>query len=184
MKQNNRPFLWNFSLREAMLLGFCATFIVLTRAALRLHFSIPGHSMFFMMFFLLMSRAAVPKLGSSTLVGLISGLVCMLLGMTKMGPLIIANFILPGVIVDIACALFPGALTKWWTCLAIGVIASASKNVSSIGLDLLLGMEREIILQHVLVTTAGSVLFGGLGSLLAPAVIKRLQANRLIPTPE
>ena len=184
MKQNSRPFLWNFTLREAMLLGFCATFIVLTRAALRLHFSLPGHSMFFMMFFLLMARASVPKLGASTLVGLIAGLVCMLLGMTKMGPLIIANFVLPGVIVDAACALFPGALARWGACLAIGVLASASKNITGIGLDLLMGMEREIIFQHVLVTTFGSALFGGLGSLLAPPVIRRLQANRLIPTPE
>lgn len=183
MTENNRPFLWNFTLREAMLLGFCATFIVLTRAALRLHFSLPGHSMFFLMFFLLMSRAAVPKPGSSTLVGLISGLVCMLLGMTKMGPLIIANFILPAIIVDGACALFPAALNRWSACLAIGLLASVSKNFSAIGLDLLLGMEREIILQHVLVTTAGSALFGGAGSLLAPPVIKRLRANRLIPGP-
>ncbi len=73
-------FLWGrFTLREALLLGFCATFIVLTRAALRIHFSLPGHSMFFLIFFLLMARGCVPKIGAPTLVGIIAGLVCMML---------------------------------------------------------------------------------------------------------
>ena len=53
----------------------CRNLLAAARAALRLHFSLPGHSMFFMMFFLLMARGCVPKVGSSTLVGLISGLI-------------------------------------------------------------------------------------------------------------
>lgn len=176
-------FLWgSFTLREALLLGFCATFIVLTRAALRIHFSLPGHSMFFLLFFLLMARGCVPKIGASTLVGIIAGLVCMLLGMTKMGPLILANFILPAIIVDIAGIIYPRMPASYLACLVVGVLASASKAISGVGLDLLLGMETEIIMQHVLITAAGSVLFGGAGSLLVPAVVRRLQANKLIPS--
>jgi hypothetical protein len=176
-------FLWgSFTLREALLLGFCATFIVLTRAALRIHFSLPGHSMFFLMFFLLMARGCVPKVGASTLVGIIAGLVCMMLGMTKMGPLIVANFILPAIIIDIAGIIFPRMPASYFACLVVGIVASASKAVSGIGMDLLLGMETEIIVQHVFLTMAGSAGFGALGSLLVPAVVRRLQANRLIPS--
>jgi len=183
MNKDNH-FLWgSFTLREALLLGFCATFIVLTRAALRIHFSLPGHSMFFLMFFLLIARGFVPKIGAATLVGIIAGLVCMMLGMTKMGPLILVNFILPAVIVDICGSIYPALPGSYVACLLVGIIASASKAVSGIGMDLLLGMESEIILQHVLLTTAGSAAFGALGSLPVPAVIRRLQANRLIPAP-
>ncbi len=182
MKQDIR-FLWSsFTLREALLLGFCATFVVLTRAALRLHFSLPGHSMFFLMFFLIMARGCVPKIGSSTLVSLISGLICMLLGMTKMGPLILANFILPGIIVDIGAIIYSRIPTSYAACLLVGILASASKAVSGIGMDLLLGMEGRIITQHVVVTTIGSTIFGGLGALLVPSVIRRLQTNKLIPS--
>lgn len=181
--QSNIRFLWtSFTLREALLLGFCATFVILTRAALRLHFSLPGHSMFFMMFFLLMARGCVPRVGAPTMVGLISGLICMLLGMTKMGPLILANFVLPGVIVDIGGIIYPRMTTSFIACLVIGTIASASKNISGIGLDMLLGMEREIIIRHLIITTIGSALFGSLGSLLVPPVIRRLQANNLVPS--
>ncbi len=182
MKQDIR-FLWtSFTLREALLLGFCATFVVLTRAALRLHFSLPGHSMFFMMFFLLMARGCVPKIGSSTLVGLISGLICMLLGMTKLGPLILVNFILPAVVVDIAGTIYRRLPASYVACLLIGIIASASKAVTGIGIDVLMGMENRIIMQHILITTIGSTVFGGLGSLLVPPVIRRLRANKLIPS--
>lgn len=183
MKKENM-FLWGrFTLREAMLLGFCATFIVLTRAALRIHFSLPGHSMFFLIFFLLIARGCVPKIGASTLVGIISGLVCMLLGMTKMGPLIIANFILPALIIDIAGAFYPQLPASYPACLLAGILASLSKAVTGIGLDLLLGLEEEIIMQHILLTSLGSACFGAAGSLLVPSVIRRLRANRLIPEP-
>jgi len=154
----------------------------LTVTALRIHFSLPGHSMFFMMFFLIISRACVPKIGAATLVGLISGLVCMMLGMTKLGPLIVANFVLPAIIVDIGGAVYPRMVTSWAACLLVGIVASASKNVSGIGIDFLMGMETEIILQHAIITTFSSVFFGVLGSLLALPVVRRLQANKLIPT--
>jgi len=181
----NNHFLWgSFSLREALLLGFCATFIVLTRAALRIHFSLPGHSMFFLMFFLVMARGCVPKLGASTLVGIIAGLVCMLLGMTKMGPMILANFILPAIVVDIACLIYPRLPASYPACLAVGALASASKAISAAGLDLMLGMETELMLQHVLLTIASGAAFGALGALPVPAVVRRLQANRLIPSPQ
>jgi hypothetical protein len=171
-----------FSLREALVLGFCATFIVLTRAALRLHLSLPGHSMFFLMFFLIMARGCVPKVGATTLVGLISGLVCLMLGMAKMGPLILANFVLPAVVVDLAGAIYPRLVTSYLACLVVGMLAAASKNVSAVGIDLLMGMEKAIILRHLVITTVSSAIFGALGALLVPPVVRRLQANNLIPS--
>ena len=72
--------------------------------------------------------------------------------------------------------------TSYIACFVTGIIASASKNKSGIGLDILLGMEREIIIQHLIITTVGRAVFGSLGSLLVPPVIRRLQANKLIPS--
>lgn len=57
MQSNEQVFLWRrFTLREGILLGFCATFIILMRAGLRLHLHLPGHVMFFAMFFFLLAR--------------------------------------------------------------------------------------------------------------------------------
>ncbi len=182
MTQEVRFLAWRFTLREALLLGFCATFIVLTRAALRLHFSLPGHSMFFLTFFLLMARACVPKIGAATLVGLIAGIVCMLLGMAKLGPLILANFVLPAMIIDVGCTIYGRTVTSAVACLLVGLVASASKGASGIGLDYLMGMETGLIARHVLIATMGSAFFGSLGAILVPPVARRLQANKLIPS--
>ena len=58
-----------FSIQDVLFLGFCATFIVITRAALRLHLNVPGHAMFFTMFLLILSQACVPRLGAATITG-------------------------------------------------------------------------------------------------------------------
>ncbi len=175
---------WRFTLREALLLGFCATFIVLSRASLRLHFSLPGHTMLLMTFFLLLARGLVPKLGAATLVGVISGIVCVLLGMTKAPPLVVTNFVLPGVIVDVAALVFPRVAASYPGAIATGVVASIGKGVSAAGMDVLMRMDREIVLRHVAITTLAGMAFGAIGAALVPPVVKRLQANGLIPAPE
>jgi hypothetical protein len=179
--RNLRFLWWNFTLREAMLLAFCATFIILTRAALRLHLGLPGHSLFFQAFFLLMARACVPRVGAPTLVGLISGLVGLLLGLSKAGPLVVVNFVLPAVIVDVACAVHPRTGVSYVACALVGVAMSASKSVSGIALDYLMGMRAEVLVGHVLLTTASGAAFGAIGASLVPPVVRRLRANRLIP---
>ncbi len=173
---------WRFTLREGLLLAFCATFIVLTRASLRLHLGLPGHAMFFLIFFLIMARGCVPKVGAPTLVGLISGLVALLLGMTKAGPLVLTNFVLPAIIVDLAGALYPRMVTSHVACVIVGIVASAFRGFTSATLDYLMGMETEIAVRHVLVTMGSGAIFAVLGASLVPPVIRRLQANNLIPT--
>ncbi len=182
--EKNTTFLWNrFTLREALLLGFCATFIVITRAALRMKLNLPGHSMFFMMFFLVMARGCVPKLGASTLVGLIAGIVSFMLGMGKNGPLIMANFVMPALFVDGAAIFYPALPARLIPCIVIGALASATKAITGVTLDILMGIEQEIIVQHIVITTTFSSLFGAAGAALVPSVVRRLQANRLIPRP-
>ncbi len=184
MNQDVRFLGWRFTLREAILLGFCATFVVLTRAALRLHLSLPGHSMFFLVFFLLVARGCVPKMAASTLVATIAGLVCMLLGMAKMGPLILANFILPAAVIDLACWARPRLVTSVPGCLLVGALAAAMKSASALGIDTLTGMEPDLILRHVVVANAWSVGFGVAGAAFVPAVVRRLQANGLVASPQ
>ncbi len=67
LKRWDDYFLKRFVLRDAIFLGFCAIFIVITRAGLRLHFNIPGHAMFFMCFFLLLAAGCVPKMWAATM---------------------------------------------------------------------------------------------------------------------
>ncbi|GFO59303.1 hypothetical protein GMST_16280 [Geomonas silvestris] len=179
--KTERIYLWRrFTLREAVLLCFCATFIVLTRAGLRLHLHMPGHVMFFTMFFMLLARGFVPKLGSVTLVGLLTSLTSVLLGMGASGPIVLVKFLLPAVLVDLAGFLVPGFVTSALGCLAVGVFASITRAGVSTGVEYLMGMEEEIIIGKALISAGFSGLWGGLGSLAVPAIIRRLRLNGLI----
>ncbi len=178
---NERVFLWRrFTLREGLLLGFCATFIILTRAGLRLHLHLPGHVMFFTMFFFLLARGCVPKIGAATLVGVIVSLASFLLGMGTKGPAVFVKFLLPALLVDLAGALFPAFVTSMVACLLVGAVAAAVRALSDTWLEWLSGMEEEVILRKTVVTACMFALYGGLGSLAVPSIVRRLRKNGLI----
>jgi hypothetical protein len=178
---SERSYLWNrFTLREAVLLCFCATFIVLTRAGLRLHLHLPGHVMFFTMFFFLLARGCVPKVGSATLVGLITSLASVLLGMGSSGPMVLVKYLLPALVVDLAGFLFPSFVTSMLACAAVGLLAAALRAVTNSGVELWLGMEEEIMLRKAAITALMNGTFGGLGALAVPSIIRKLRANGLI----
>jgi len=183
--KNTVNFLWNrFSMREALLLGFCATFIVLTKATLRMKLGISGHSMFFLMFFLLLARGIVPKTGAATLVGLLAGGISIAFGLAHKGPVIMLNFVLPALIVDLAGILLPNLTSRYLTCILVGGIAAASKGLSGALLEMFAGAPTKIVLTKAVIEGMGGVFFGLLGALPVPAIIRKLQTNRLIANPD
>lgn len=174
-------YLWNrFSLREAILLGFCATFVILTRAGLRLHLQLPGHVMFFTMFFFLLARGCVPKIGSATLVGLITSLASVLLGMGKGGPVVLVKFLLPALVVEAAGAISPAFVNSMLACAVVGISASVIRAGASVAVEWLIGMEEDIMLKKAIFAAAMNGLYGGLGALAVPSIIRRLRKNGLI----
>jgi hypothetical protein len=178
----DRYFLKRFSLKDAIFLGFCATFIVITRAGLRLHLNIPGHAMFFMCFFLLLSVGCVPRMWSATIVGLVAGMVAMLLGMGQGGPLMLLRFVIPAVIVDCSRLVYPRLAGSYVACAVVGLIAAASRFVTIILPDMLAGMEWGVVVGHAVTSTAMGMGFGALGSLMVPAIVRRLRVHNLIET--
>jgi hypothetical protein len=180
MNRWDRYFLKRFSLKDAIFLGFCATFIVITRAGLRLHLNIPGHAMFFMCFFLLLAVGCVPKMWSATIVGLVGGLVAMMLGMGQGGPLMLLRFLFPAIIVDCARLVYPRLTTNYPACAFIGVLAAASRFVTIVVPDLLAGMDWAVTSGHAVTSTVMGMGFGGLGALMVPAIVRRLKMHNLI----
>lgn len=180
--KRNVNFLWDrFSMREALLLGFCATFIVLTKATLRMKLGISGHSMFFMIFFLLLARGIVPKTGASTLVGLLAGALSVALGLAHKGPIIMLNFLLPALVIDFVGILLPRFSTGFLLCVFVGGLAAATKGITEAVILAFTGAPLDTIILKGVIDGAWALLFGSLGSLPVPAIIRKLRTNRLIP---
>jgi hypothetical protein len=176
----DRYFFSRFSLKDAIFLGFCATFIVITRAGLRLHLNIPGHAMFFMCFFLLLAVGCVPKMWAATIVGFVAGIVAILLGMGQGGPIMLLKFLFPAIIVDCCRLIYPRLATSFVACAIVGLVAAASRFVTIVVPDLLAGMEWQIIAGHAVVTTAMGMGFGAIGASMVPAIVRRLKAHQMI----
>jgi hypothetical protein len=167
-------------LEYLLFLGFCAVFIFITKALLRLHLNIPGHSMFFMIFFLMLSNRCVPLRYSATICAILSGSLAIMFGMGKGGPLLILKFIMPAMTIDFFSYLIPTFDQKYWTCILVAALASSTKFISSFIVDYLLGMDAQLIVYHCLIKSGGAIFFGVLGSLMIPMVITRLKAYDII----
>ena len=165
------------SLKDALFLGFCAVLIISAKAALRFHLKIPGHSMLFSLFFLLLARGCVRHIAAASFTGLMAGIMAVILGMGKGGPLLLINYVLPAVVVDAAAAIIGAALfDSILLCVLTGALAAATRFVSSAVVDLLAGMDPAILVRHAAIQTVGNVLFGIVGALWVPAVIRKLKA--------
>ena len=167
-------------LKESLFLGFCAVLILCTKAALRLHIHIPGHSMLFTIFFLMLVRACVSYRLSASFTGLLAGLMAMVLGMGKGGPLILLKFVLPAIIIDVSVLILPLMFESFILCAIVACAASATKFISIYIVDTLIGMDSTVVIQHALLKSSFSVGFGVLGSLFIPLVVKKLKAQGVI----
>jgi len=122
----------------------------------------------------------VPKIGAATLVGLIVSLGSLLLGMGTKGPAVFVKFIFPALLVDLAGALFPAFVTNMLACVLVGAVSASVRALADTGIEWMSGMEEEVLLRKTVITASLFALYGGLGSLAVPSIIRRLRKNGLI----
>lgn len=167
-------------LKESLFLGFCAIFIIFFRVALRLHLHIPGHAMFFTVFFLFLARGCVGYQASATFTGLLAGLGAFALGLGKSGPMLIPAFVMPGMMIDLGALLLPTLFQSFLLCTFVAALASSTKFFGAYAIDWLLGMDRKVMVQHALFEAGTAMVFGIAAGLLVVPVIRKLKAHGII----
>ncbi len=171
--------------REMLLVAFFAAFLVASRAALRWHLHVPGHSMLAAAFGLVLLRICVDRRGAATLCGVLAGVVVAALGMGKGGPLIVLKLALPGLVVDLGAAwsggrAAGGAVMRPWTGLLIGAAAGAIAILPVLGIEWLAGVDAEVMAMHAMVAGAGRIGFGAAGGAAAAWVGGELAHHGLL----
>jgi hypothetical protein len=166
--------------REAVLLAFFATFLVVVRGALRWHLHIPGHSMLGAGLLLVLARACVDRSAAATTVGTLAGLVCAALGMGSGGPLIALKLALPGVGVDIGWRLLPEGLPRLLRGGLLGALAGATHFLPVLLAEGLAGVALSVVLGHALLAAGSKAAFGALGGAGALAIAERLRHHGVI----
>jgi len=170
-----------FDTREVLLLAFFATFIVLAKGALRWHLHVQGHSMFTTALFLVVARACVRRPTAATLVGLLAGIACALLGMGKGGPMIALKLLLPGVVVDLGARLSGERLSVTWQAALMGAAAGASNFLPVALVESLAGLDADLVLAHAALSAGTKAGFGALGGAAGALIVARLGHHGLLP---
>lgn len=167
-------------LRESLFMGFCAVLLLVAKGATRWHLGISGHAMFITVFFLMLARGCVAYRLAATFTGLLAGAGAVALGMGHGGPVLLLNFLLPGAVIDASVRIAPGLFTSYARCALVGAIAGATKFAASAAMDLMVGMDHAILVQHALLESAAALAFGIAGALCIPPVLRRLEAHGVI----
>jgi hypothetical protein len=171
---------FRLSLKDALFIGFCAVFAVLTRVVMRLHLHVSGHAMLPTVFFLMLARGTVRYRFGATFAGLLAGSAAIFLGFAKSGPFILVKYLLTAIVIDLLALLLPLAFRSYLLSALIGAAAGATKFFTEYGTNYLLGMDPVVNLQRSLLEAGGAVLFGTLAGLAVPVVIRRLKAYGVI----
>jgi len=172
--------LFRLSLKEALFIGFCAVFAVLGRMMLRLHLHISGHAMLVTIFFLLLARGSVRYRFAASFAGLLAGSASIFLGFAKNGPFMLVKYLLVALIIDGAGLLLPGLFRNYFLSALVGGCAGATKFFTEYSKNFMVGMDSTVNFQSSLLEAAGAIVFGVLGGLLVPVVIRRLKAYGVI----
>jgi len=168
------------STREAVLLAFFATFVVVVRAATRWHLNIPGHSLLAGALLLVLARATVQRAAAATIVGTLAGLLCMALGMGRGGPLILLKLALPGLAVDLGWLLFPNRMPPLLRGALLGACAGATHFLPVLIAETLTGVDPAVMLGHAFFAAGTKAAFGAIGGGAGLAVAARLRHHGVI----
>ena len=132
--------------------------------------------MFFTIFFMLIARGCVHNRLAATFTGMLAGIMAMILGMGKGGPLLIIKFMLPGLVVDLMAFIIPGLFNSVMLCVLTAGLAGSTRFISTFVVDIMVGMNADIVLQHALFKSAANIAFAMAGGAMVPSVIRKLKA--------
>ncbi|MCG9968821.1 hypothetical protein L9W92_12310 [Pelotomaculum terephthalicicum JT] len=168
-------FIFNIGLADAIRLTMFGTLISVSRFVFQLPIGMPGHTSVYWMGLLMLGKGLIPKFGAGTIMGIVSGVLAIVFGLGKEGPLLAFKCIVPGVLLDILAILFLNKLESIWVGVIIGALLSWSKLLTSIALGVILDIPVVFLAVGFGYAALLHVIFGAAGGVLAAMLIKRLK---------
>jgi len=175
-----RNHMFGFTLQESLFLGFCSLLILSTKLLMRLNLKVPGHSMFFLILFLLLAALCVRKSWSATMAAVMAGLLGMFTGSGKMGPLGVASYVLPALVIDFCTPFLMRRRGNLFAFALVGFLAAGARAPISLFSEWMVGMDLQVLFLSTAIKTGSGMIFGGLGALPLPTLLTKLEARGLI----
>ena len=173
--EESNPFLFRMSLADVIRLTMFGTLISVSRFLLQLPIGVPGHTSIYWMGLLILGKGLIPKFGSGTIMGIVSGILAIVFGLGKEGPLLAFKCIVPGMLLDVLAILFLQKLESVWVGAICGALISFSKLLTSIALGVILKIPMVFLAMGFGYASVLHLGFGAIGGVIAAILIKRLR---------
>ncbi|CQR70332.1 hypothetical protein SOV_38670 [Sporomusa ovata DSM 2662] len=170
-------YIFKLSLADILRSTMFGTIIVLIKDITRLPLSLPGHSSIFWMGVLVLGKGLLPKFGSGIIMGIVSGILAVFLGLGKEGFFVFFKYFMPGLLIDFLAPMFYNKLDRPIVGIICGILTSLSKMAVNVALGIFLKLPLVFLTIGLGFTSVSHVVFGAAGGLIATIMIKRLKSR-------
>ena len=178
-KQNKDGLIFNLSLTDTLRLTMFGTLVAIVNDIARMPLHMPGHTSIWWMGILVLGKGLIPKKGAGIVMGIVSGVLVVFMGMDNEGVLVFFKYLMPGVMLDVIAPLFSYKLESPIIGAICGALASVVKMIANVVLGLVLKLPLVFLTLGMGFTAVSHVIFGALGGVLAALLIKRLKPRLL-----
>jgi len=168
-------YMFKLGLGDILRTTMFGSLMAVSNEILRMPLHMPGHTSIWWMGILLVGKGLVRKFGAGIIMGIVSGILAVVLGLGKEGVFVFFKYFVPGLLIDVLAPLFKFRLES----IIVGAICGALTSLSKLAVNLILGILLNVPMLFLTLglgfTSFTHVLFGAIGGVLAAIVIKRLK---------
>lgn len=168
-------FIFGLNLADTLRLTMFGAIIAVLNDVLRLPLHMPGHTSIWWMAVLLMGKGLIRKFWSGTLMGIISGILAVILGLGSQGVLVFFKYFAPGLLLDFLSLFFANKFENPIVGGICGALASLSKMFVNIIVGIILKVPLIFLTLGIGFTAVSHVLYGAAGGIIAMYIVKRLK---------
>lgn len=178
-KKSNDGLIFNLGLTDILRLTMFGTLVTIVNDITRLPLHMPGHTSLWWMGLLVLGKGLIPKKGAGIIMGIVSGVLAVFLGLGSEGVLVFFKYFIPGLVLDIIAPLFYNKLESPIIGAICGALASVAKMIVNLLLGLAMNLPMVFLTLGLGVTAVSHVIFGAIGGVIATSLIKRLKPRLL-----
>lgn len=175
MRTAGKSFLARMSLGEMIRATMFGTLTAVANDVLHIPLHVPGHTSTWWMGILIVGKGINKKFGSGIIMGIISGMLAVFMGMGHEGFLAFFTYLIPGLMLDLLALLFRGKAHTVMLSGCIGAIMSVSKLAANLAIGMLIQAPMFFLTIGLGLTAVFHALFGLIGGVLAAIILKRLE---------
>jgi hypothetical protein len=167
-----------FLLYEVTFLSLMASLVYVFKTYFKSPIGLAGHNGLFWVIPFIIGVGITRKFGSSTYIGLLSGLLIGTIGMNDEGILKIFEWAAMGIAIDLLAYLFQGHLGNVVVGFIIGAFGNLVKGTVNYSIGIFLTPSANIILLGIGPALLSHLVFGGLGGIISAIILNRIQHLR------